>query len=326
MAPDLPSISVVIPVRNEADSIGATLNAVLEMDYTGPLDVVVADGMSTDSTREVVEGFGERVRLVDNAAQTTPSGLNRAIEASTGDIILRCDAHSILPRDYAATAVRLIQDTGAGNVGGIQMAVGSTPIQSAIAFAMTSRAGTGDAHFHRGGPAGPSDTVYLGVFQRSALEQVGLFDESLIRNQDYELNHRLREAGGIVYFSPELAVEYQPRASIGRLVSQYFQYGQWKRHVLSLHRGSLRLRQLAPPVLLVCLMVSVVALFAGQRWGWALPVAYAVSLLGVGAIWAIKERVATAIVLMPVALAAMHLSWGAGFLRSIKPKRADQRE
>lgn len=316
MSPDLPSVSVVIPVRNEAGSIGATLRAVLEMPYDGQLDVVVADGMSTDATRSIVQSFGDQVMLVENVAQTTPSGLNRAIEASTGEIILRCDAHSILPRDYASTAVRLIGDTGAANVGGIQRAVGSTAIQSSIAFAMTSRAGTGDAHFHRGGKAGPTDTVYLGVFRRAALEEIGLFDESLIRNQDYELNHRLRQAGEIVYFSPELAVEYQPRSSFARLARQYFQYGQWKRHVLSIHQGSLRLRQLAPPTLILGLLAAAIAIVAGQGWAWALPVAYLVSLIGVGVLWAIQERLAAAIILMPMALATMHLSWGAGFFRN----------
>lgn len=314
MALHLPSVSVIIPVRNEARTIGKTLDTVLAMTYQGSLEVVVADAMSTDGTREIVRAFGPKVRLVDNFTHSTPAGLNRAIEVSTGDIILRCDAHSSLPPDYATTAVRLLVETGAANVGGIQKAVGTTPLQQAIAFSMTTRAGTGDAQFHRGGPAGPTDTVYLGVFRRDALIKVGSFDETLIRNQDYELNHRLKQAGEVVYFSPELSVEYQPRSSIARLASQYFQYGQWKRHVLTLHPGSLKARQLAPPALIAGLSGAVVLILAGVSWGWFPILAYGAALVAVAAAWTVTQKSLSAL-LMPLTLATMHLSWGAGFLR-----------
>jgi len=172
-----PSISVVIPVRNEAEHLGLALQSILDMEYPGDLEIIVADGASTDGTPEVARSFGPTVTVVDNPSHATPSGLNRAIEASSGTIILRCDAHSQLPKDYALTAVRLLKETGAGNVGGVQRAVGKSPLQRGIAFSMTSRTGTGDAAFHRGGPPGETDTVYLGVFRRSILDQVGLFDE-----------------------------------------------------------------------------------------------------------------------------------------------------
>jgi len=316
MSPVFPSISVVIPVRNEMEHLGLALQSILDMEYPGDLEILVADGASADGTLEVARSFGPAVTVVDNPNRTTPSGLNRAIEASSGAIILRCDAHSLLPKDYALTAVRLLKETGAGNVGGVQNAVGKTPLQRAIAFAMTSRAGTGDAAFHRGGPPGETDTVYLGVFQRSILDKVGLFDETLIRNQDYELNHRIRASGSSVYFSPELSVEYRPRPSLRRLASQYFQYGQWKRHVIALHPSSIRLRHLAPPVLALALIASLAIGLAGQPWAWLFSLTYLASLAGVALIWLAKERT-TAALLMPAALLTMHLSWGTGFLKGL---------
>jgi succinoglycan biosynthesis protein ExoA len=316
MSPVLPSISVVIPVRNEAEHLGLALQSILDMQYPGDLEILVADGASTDATAEVARSFGPEVKVVDNPTGTTPSGLNRAIEASSGTIILRCDAHSLLPQNYALTAVRLLKETGAGNVGGVQRAIGTTPLQRAIAFAMTSRAGTGDATFHRGGPPGETDTVYLGVFQRSILDQVGLFDETLIRNQDYELNYRIRASGSTVYFSPELSVEYRPRPSLRRMASQYFQYGQWKRHVVAIHPGSLRLRQLAPPILVLALVASAALGLSGQSWAWALGPTYLAGLIGVALIWLVKERRPAAL-LMPAALLTMHLSWGTGFLKGL---------
>lgn len=310
-----PSVSVVIPARNEAAHIRAAVASALAQRYPGPLEVVVADGASSDGTADVVRAMGDPgVRVVDNPTGRTPTGLNAAIAAATGSVIVRCDAHAELPPGYVETAVRRLLETGADNVGGIQAAEGVTPMQRAIAHAMSSRVGVGDAAFHYGGDPGPTDTVYLGVFRRSALDRVGGFDEALDRNQDYELNVRIRESGGVVWFDPALRVTYRPRATLGALARQYHQYGRWKRRVLALHPGSLRWRQLVPPAFVVGLGASAVLVAIRSPVGWVVPGGYAVLVSATGMVRAVTTRDPAAL-LMPAALATMHLSWGLGFLR-----------
>ncbi len=310
-------VSVIIPVRNEAQFIEATVDSILAQDYTGPIEVVIADGMSDDGTREILVDLAERyanLRHVDSPTGRTPNGLNLAIAASHGDIIVRCDGHAELPSDYVRTAVSVMEKTGAVNVGGIQHAVGQSWMQRAIAYAMTSRIGVGDARFHYGGEAGPVDTVYLGVFRRDALYAAGLFDESLTRNQDYELNIRLRDNGGVVWFDPRLRVVYRPRRSLGALARQYYQYGTWKRRVVRMHPEATRLRQLIPPLFIIALLASAVLAFT--PWAPAaliVPVAYGAALLVATATQVVKTRDPAALG-VPAAIATMHTAWGIGFL------------
>ena len=315
-----PTVTVVIPVRNEQEAIRLAIASVLDQTYPNITEIIVADGMSTDGTRRSIEQFADdRIQIVDNPATTTPAALNAAIRAASGDIVVRCDAHSVLPPDYVAISEQIMADTGAVNVGGIQRATGTGLLQTAIAMAMTSRLGVGDAKFHYGGEAGPADTVYLGVFDRKALVDAGLFDETLIRNQDYELNIRLRQNGGLVFFDPRLAVEYRPRASLGGLAKQYFQYGAWKRIVHRRHPESIRLRQLAAPLFVLGLMISVGLAFTNW-WQLALviPSAYLVALVATTLVTAGKTRRAAGLV-MPVAIVVMHLSWGLGYLSGLRP-------
>jgi glycosyltransferase involved in cell wall biosynthesis len=310
-------VSVVIPVRNEAASIEATLESIIAQDYPGPIEIVIADGMSTDGTREILDRLRQEhdnVRYVDSPTGRTPNGLNLAIHASRGDVIVRCDGHAELPPDYVRTAATVMEETGAVNVGGIQHAVGLRPMQRAIAYAMSSRIGVGDARFHYGGEAGPADTVYLGVFQREALFSAGLFDETLTRNQDYELNIRLRAAGGTVWFDPRLRVIYRPRPNLRRLARQYFEYGTWKRRVVRMHPEATRLRQLIPPLFVVALLVSMIMLLTPWRvLGLIVPGLYLATLLGATLLQLIRRRDPAAL-LFPAAVATMHIAWGVGFL------------
>jgi glycosyltransferase involved in cell wall biosynthesis len=314
--PNLPSVSIVIPVRNEAGSISAALDSCLNQSYEGDVEVVVADAMSNDGTRDVVNRYAvaHHVRLVDNPDLVTPAGLNRAIATSTGDVVVRCDAHSLLPHDYVENAVCTLMDTNAGNVGGVQWAVGSTPMERGIAAAMTNPLGVGDASFHRGGTPGPVDTVYLGVYPREVLDEVGGFDESLVRNQDYELNIRIRAAGHDVWFEPRLIVEYSPRPSLGALWRQYSDYGHWKRRVVAKHPSSLKARQAAPPLLVVGLTASAISLATPfRRAGGAVIIGYAAALGGTGIYEAAKRRDPAALLSGP-AIGVMHIAWGVGFL------------
>lgn len=317
----LPSVSIVMPARNAEATIAASLQSVLAQDYTGPWEVVVAEGGSHDATRRVLEDLArndEHLRVVDNPGGKTPAALNWAIGEAKGEVIVRCDAHAEMPRNYVSTAVRILADTGADNVGGAQIPVGGTALERAIAFAMSSPFGAGNARYRLGGVAGPTDTVYLGVFRRDALDRVGGFDESLERNQDYELNIRIRQSGGIVYFHPDLAVRYKTRGSLASLWTQYFDYGRWKRVVVHRHPRSIRWRQLAPPLLVLGLAVSVAALFTPlNTLGLIVPGAYVIGLMAAGS-WLSFRRRDPAGLLLPVVLPAMHLAWGIGFLRGVR--------
>ncbi len=314
-----PEVSVVIPVRNEESTIANAIRSALGQTGAPPLEVIVADGDSTDGTRAVVSALAHddhRVRLMSNPASHIPSGLNAAIRAARGDVIVRCDAHSVLPSGYIASALRLLEKTGADVVGGIQRAVGRTWWQRATAIGMTTPLGVGDARFHTGGPPGPVDTVYLGVFRRAALERSGLFDESLHRNEDYELNYRIRRDGGVVYFHPDLEVEYAPRRNLLALAGQYRHYGAWKRLVLRRFPESLRWRQLAAPLLVVGFVVSLILLVFGQaRLASLIPGGYLAAILLTSLVELIRRRDSAALAL-PLVLPTMHLSWAFGFMTS----------
>ncbi|MBY5162522.1 glycosyltransferase family 2 protein [Salsipaludibacter albus] len=313
-----PDLSVVMPAVDEALHLPAALAAVTAQDYPGRLEVVVAVGPSTDHTRRVARQVCDddpRVRVVDNVDGSTPAGLNRAIEASTGAVVARVDAHAELAPGYLRRAVELLHETGAGNVGGVQRAVGAEPFQRAVAAAMGSKFGTGDARFHYGGPPGPVDTVYLGVFRREALAEVGGFDESLLRNQDYELNIRLRRAGWEVWFHPDLEVVYRPRRTVAALAEQYFQYGRWKRLVADRDRASLRWRQVVPPVAVAANLAGLAVGIRRPR-ALAVPLAYLGATLAASAIEAVRQDLPREVALrLPVAFATMHHAWGLGFLR-----------
>lgn len=314
-----PPVSIVLPVRNEVATIGDALRSCLDQDYTGSLEVLVADALSDDGTRDVVRALGKdhAISLIDNEDRNTPAGLNRAIEAASGTVIVRCDAHSILPPTYVTRAVETLERTGAANVGGVQRATGSTPTERAIAAAMTHPLGVGNARFHRGGVEGPADTVYLGVFDAEALRSIGGFDEALLRNQDYELNIRLIEAGHEVWFDPSLEVEYRPRGSLRALWKQYHAYGRWKRRVALLHPTSLKLRQVAPPTLVIGLAIALVLLATTLRpLGILVWLGYVGSLMIVSMGQAARLRDWAGLLVGP-AIGTMHVSWGLGFLRGV---------
>ena len=313
-----PSVSVIIPVVNGGAVIAEAVESALDQDYPGPLDVVIALGPSTDDTAAVLADLETRrpgrVTVVANPSGLTGAGLNVAIRASSGEIVARCDAQARLPHGYLARAVETLARTGADNVGGVQAAEGDPVIQEAIAIAQTTPMGVGDARYRIGGMPGPVDTVYLGVFRRAALERVNGFDGAQVRNQDYELNWRLRATGGTIWFDPELRVIYRPRRSLGALWRQYFGYGKWKRVMLRKHPGALRWRQMAPPTLVLALILSLALAFTPWPWAaLATPVLYAAAL-AVTTIAVVARRRRWAAVAIAIVLPVMHIAWGLGFL------------
>ncbi len=303
-------------VRNEAAHLEATLRAVFDQDYEGGLEVVVADGRSTDGTLAILRRCAwedSRLKVIDNPDLGVATGLNRAIGAARGQVLVRCDGHAELAPDYVRLAVGLLEETGAANVGGRQDAVGRSTLQRAIAIAMNSPAAAGTARFRHSAVAGPADTVYLGVFDRQSLEEVGGFDPALVRNQDFELNHRLRQSGKLVWFDPRLAVAYHPRTSLRALWKQYLDYGRWKRVMLLRNPGALALRQLAPPALITGLVLSAIGATIGVPFWWVPPVAYASLILATTLAETVRSRDRAAWLLSAV-MPTMHLAWGIGFL------------
>lgn len=310
-----PPVSVILTVLNEARHLEESISAVLASDYSGAIDIAIAIGPSSDGTAEIAANLAKRdprIKVIANPSGRTPDGLNAAISATNGEIIVRVDGHSVIARDYIRIAVATLESTGAVTVGGIMAAEGIRPFQRAVARAMRSPIGVGSARFHTGGVAGSVDTVYLGVFRRSAVAALGGYDRRFTRAQDWELNYRLRKAGGKIWFNPNLAVTYRPRDNVRALARQYFEYGRWRRGVSRHHSGTVNFRYLAPPINLLANLFGV--LLAPLNPIFLLPnLAYLgsilVAALFIGRSW--SERA-----LLPIALIIMHFSWGFGFITS----------
>nr|WP_202866166.1 glycosyltransferase family 2 protein [Kribbella turkmenica] len=328
-----PPVSVVMPVLNEERHLEEAVGRVLDQDYPGELEVVLAIGPSKDRTQEIADKLADRdprIRIVPNPTGKTPAALNAGIAHARHDILVRVDGHGALTDGYITHAVEVLEESGADNVGGVMAAEGRTPTEMAVACAYRSRLGLGASTFHQGGKAGPADTVYLGVFRRAALERVGGFDETMHRAQDWELNYRIRKTGGLIWFSPNLSVTYRPRSSLSAVAKQFFHTGQWRREVIRRHPETANKRYLAPPVAVVLLAVGtvlgIIGLITGNSWldlGFLAPLGYALLLLA-GSAFEGRYLPWKALFWMPLVCATMHISWGLGFLIGLheRPKTA----
>jgi len=317
----LPGVSYVMPVLNEVDHIEAAVESLLIQDYAGEFEVVLALGPSVDGTNDVIDEMAKvepRIRRVVNELGSTPGGLNAAIRASVHDVVIRVDAHSVLPVDYTRIAIETLQRSGADNVGGVMKAEGVTPFEKAVAHAYGAREGLGGTPHHVGGAEGPAETAYLGVFKRDRLFAVGLFDENIKRGQDWELNKRLREAGGIVWFTPALEVVYRPRSSLTKLVRQFVATGIWRGELARRFGAANGLRYFVPPVavlgFVLGLILGVVGLVTGS-WltaAFVVPVLYALFVV-VASVNAARQGIRTGLWYL-VVLPCIHFGWGTGFL------------
>ncbi len=324
-----PPVSVVMPVLNEERHLEEAVGRVLEQDYPGNLEVVLAIGPSKDRTQEIADKLAEkdhRISIVPNPTGKTPAALNVGIAHAKHDILVRVDGHGALTDGYITRAVEVLEESGADNVGGVMAAEGRTPTEMAVACAYRSRLGLGASTFHQGGKPGPADTVYLGVFRRAALERVGGFDETMHRAQDWELNYRIRKTGGLIWFSPDLSVTYRPRSSLSAVAKQFFHTGQWRREVIRRHPETASKRYLAPPVAVIALAVGtilgIIGLATGISWldlGFLAPVGYAVLLLFGSAVEG-RYLPWKALAWLPMVCATMHVSWGLGFLIGLREK------
>lgn len=322
---DLQTVSFVMPVLNEEKYLESAVRSIFEQKgiESSKIEVVLALGPSTDDTNKVAERLKSlfSVKTVPNPTGKTPAGLNLAIAEAKNEVIVRVDAHSILSHDYTSLALKILNQTGAANVGGVMKAQGQTPFQKAVAWAYTSRIGLGGGTFHVGGKAGPSDSVYLGVFRADILKALGGFDEKMIRGQDWELNLRIRQSGGIVWFDPRLEVIYFPRSKLNRLAKQFADTGAWRAQLTKADIRSANIRYFAPPTLVIAIALGLVSYFLGIAGLLGLiPTSTYILLVLLSSLTArglsLKSRLALLLV-----LPTMHLSWGSGFLSGLLFKR-----
>ncbi len=313
---EYPGVSVVLPILNEERYLAHAIEGILHQQYPGDMEIILALGPSKDRTNQIAQDLAakdSRVVLVDSPTGRTAVGLNLAVHKARYEIICRIDGHAQISQTYILDAVEIMQETGAVNVGGIMAAVGQSAFEGAVATAMRSPLGVGGARFHVGGSAGPADTVYLGVFKKSALLTVGLYDERFTRAQDWELNYRLRQSGGVIWFDPRLVVTYRPRPTIKALAKQYFEYGRWRHAVVRTHKGTANYRYLAPPVATTIILISLIigALFHPLFFIPALTYAAAILVGSIVIGKSLFEKIALSSV-----LATMHISWGIGYITS----------
>ena len=313
-----PAVSVILPILNEERDLANCISAILQQDYPSDIEIILALGPSKDKTNQIANQLvaaDSRIKLVNNLTGQTAVGLNLAIAAATYEIICRVDGHSEISNSYIKTAVAIMQQQGAVNVGGLMYADSEHGLQRMVALAMRSKLGVGPSKFHTGGVAGATDTVYLGTFNKSAILAAGGFDERYIRAQDWELNHRLRKNGGLVWFDPKLVVTYRPRNTFLKLAKQYFQYGRWRRVISRQHKGTVNYRYLAPPITVLVTILSLLCglvikpIFATPALIYFLLIIFGGFLIG----RKLFDRV-----LMPFVLLTMHFSWGIGFITSPK--------
>ena len=294
-----------MPVLDEAGMIEACLSAIEAQDYPNLTEVIVADGGSTDGTRELAERFF-KVRLVDNPRRSRPAGLNVAITEATADVLVRVDARTRLAPDYVRRCVEALERSGAAIVGGPMRFSCENARERGIAAAMMSRLGAGPAEFRRlGGQPRLVDTVYLGAYRREVIAKLGGYEEHSGGNEDAELAYRAQALGG-VYLDPAIVSSYAVREGLSPLARQFYRYGRNRARTIRKHPRSLSARQLAVP-----------ALFVGLASPWRRPVllTYVAVVLGRGALEAVRDPAAAPTLV--AALPVMHVAWGAGFVRGV---------
>ena len=319
-----PSVSLILPVRNERDYIARCLDAVVAQDYPAELlEIIIADGMSDDGTREVIRRYQQRrhnIILIDNPERIASTALNRAIRKSVGEIIIRVDGHCEIAADYVSRCAAHLHESGVDGVGGPITTVGQTPIAQAIAVAMSSKFGVGDSGFRvLKDETRLVDTIAFPAYRREVVERAGLYDEELIRNQDDEYNYRLRSLGARLLLAADVRSTYYSRSSLRSLWRQYFQYGYWKVRVLQKLPREMQLRQFVPPLFVATLLAGVLLLPFGAV-GMVLLVIPASMHLAANLIASFatgaKNGWLTVLLLPPVFL-ILHISYGAGFLTGL---------
>ncbi len=334
----VPNITIISPVRNERAYIERVLLAIALQDYPAEsMEVLIADGMSTDDTRKMIRGFSDqhpklKISVLDNPAEIVPTAMNIALRHAKGEIIIRVDGHTEIAPDYVRQCVETLQRTHADNVGGKMNAIGSNPFGYAVALATSTPFGIGGGRFHYSNEEAWVDTVYMGAWPRQVFEKIGLFDEELIRDQDDEFNYRLREQGGRILLSPAIHSQYTVRSTPRALWRQYFQYGYWKVRLLQKHPRQMSLRQFVPPLFVASLLVSILYSLLSSLFSFSHPFctlcplwlklssfSFFITLLYLlanllASIFTASKHGWRSLPLLPMIFAILHLAYGLGFL------------
>lgn len=326
-----PRVSIIVPCYNEQATIRLLLDAVLAQTFPcSQMEVVIADGLSQDKTRDVIMAFQKEhpdlaLQILDNERRSIPSALNLAINASRGEIIVRLDAHSMPEHDYVERCVQSIDAGKGANVGGVWMIRPGAKnwIAESIAAAAAHPLGVGDAMYRLAPQAGPVDTVPFGSFRRELIQKIGGFDESLLSNEDYEFNTRVRQSGGVVWIDPQIRSTYFARDTLSALATQYWRYGFWKFKMLRRYPDTIRWRQALPPAFVLSLIGLLILSFIFPLIKFILILeilCYFLALALAGVQLAFRQRKPLLIPGLPLAIMVMHLSWGSGFLWSMFSK------
>lgn len=320
-----PFVTVIMPVRNEGDFILRSLGAVLLQDYPSEkTEILVADGMSNDGTREKIQTLQRqypRLRLIDNPEKIVSTGLNRALRAAKGEIVVRVDGHCEIAKDYISVCVQKLKETKSSVVGGPIETVGETLMARAIAAAMSSWFGVGGSAFRTvKNKEMKADTVPFPAYRRDLFERVGFFDEELVRNQDDEHNARVRKAGGQVLLSPEIKSKYYSRSGLVSLWSQYFQYGFWKVRVMQKHPKQMKLRHFVPALFIfLCFTIAILSFYSSDSakfLGGILGV-YGTLNLAASILLAVKKGNVLFFFISPVIFGILHFGYGLGFAKGL---------
>lgn len=321
-----PLVTVILPIRNEAQYIENTLMAVFNQEYPPEkMQILIADGMSTDATREIINELISNylqysVKLIDNVKQIASTGLNTALPLAQGDIIIRVDGHCEIAPDYILKCVQYLAEYDIEGVGGPIETIGETFTARAIAVAMSSNFGTGGAGYRtlKQGETYP-DSIVFPAYKRETVIKTGLYDEELLRNQDDEYNYRIRSSGGKLLLTSEIKSQYFSRTSLTALWSQYIQYGFWKVRVLQKHPAQMLPRQFAPPIFVAALIFSSLSALLTPFGYYAMALVfgtYAITNLTFS-IQAAKRSGWKYLPLLPVVYAILHISYGTGFLAGL---------
>jgi succinoglycan biosynthesis protein ExoA len=327
----MPTVSIIVPCYNEEKTISQLLDAIkLQTFPLSELEVVIADGISSDRTRMVIQEYQARhpeltIRIIDNQKRVIPSGLNRAIEAASGNYIVRMDAHSKPCQDYIQRCIDDLEKGLGDNVGGVWVIQpgDNTWLAKAIAIATSHPLGAGDARYRIGGIAQQVDTVPFGAFKKELFQKVGMFDETLLTNEDYEFNTRIRQSGGKIWLDPAISSIYYARPNVRELARQYLRYGYWKVQMLRKYPKTLRWRQFLPPLFVLSILLLFILCFFWPPARWLLGVGlivYTIVVFFFGILMGIKNKNLSTVLGFSIALATIHLSWGASFLWGILHK------
>lgn len=317
---NLPTVSIIIPMRNEEKFIEGCIGSILKCDYPRELiEIIVVDGRSDDVSRELVSNMAKKygnILLLDNEKKIVPTAMNIGIRKAKGDFIIRMDSHSEYAPDYVSKCVEYSKMTGADNVGGPMQAIGKTLIQKAVALATSCPFGVGNSKGHFEDIEGYYKAVYLGAYKRGVFQKIGLYDEELIRNQDEELNWRLIKNGSKIYITPNIKSYYYPRSSLRKLWKQYYEYGFWKVRLLQKHLRMMEIRHFIPATFIITFMTGFILSFFNSMFFYLLVMISMIYLIFnlFSSLKIAKKEGWKYLMILPLVFTTLHFSYGVGFL------------